>query len=212
MGFYARQVFPRLMEWSLGGDVPTRERVRVLRDVAGDVLEIGFGTGLNLPHYPRAVRRLTIVDDAALLPARVEARIALAPFPVERSQLSAERLPFDDARFDSVVSTWTLCTIPDVAAALREVARVLRPDGRLVFLEHGRSDDPGVARWQDRLNPVQNVMACGCHLNRPIDALIAASPLALVDLDRYALPGMPRLFGEMYRGTARPTSAAAPTR
>src|SRR5205085_12055620 len=115
---------------------------------------------------------------------------------------------FAGASFGCVVSAWTLCTIPDVAAALREVARVLRPEGRLLFLEHGRSDDPAVARWQDRLNPLQNVIACGCHLNRQIDALIAASPLALVDLDRYVLPGMPRLFGEMYRGSARPNATA----
>ncbi len=206
MGFYARHVFPWLMEWSLAGEVPARERARVLAPVRGEVLEIGFGTGLNLRHYAPAVTRLTIVDDADILHARVDARIAAAPFPVERAQLSAERLPFDSARFDYVVSTWTLCTIPDAAAAIREVGRVLRPDGRFVFLEHGRSDAPRVARWQDRLNPVQRVVACGCNLNRRIDDLIASAGLEISELERFLLPGIPRPFAEMYRGTARVAS------
>jgi SAM-dependent methyltransferase len=208
VGLYAQHVFPRLMEWTLGAEVPARERARVLRDVRGDVLEIGFGTGLNLPHYPPAVTRLTIIDDADVLRARVDARIAAVPFPVERAQLTAERLPFATGRFDFVVSTWTLCTIPDVVAALRESRRVLRPDGRLIFLEHGRSDDPRVARWQDRLNPIQNVIACGCHLNRAIDTLVRAAGLEITELERYVLPGMPRAFAEMYRGSARASAAA----
>lgn len=195
------------MEWTLGSDVPSKERDRALRDVGGRVLEIGFGTGLNLPHYPRTVTHLTIIDDADILRDRVEARIAAAPFPVERAQLSAERLPFDDATFDRVVSTWTLCTIPDVDAALREVRRVLRPDGRLVFLEHGRSDDDRTARWQDFLNPVQQVIACGCNLNRPIDALVRGAGLDVTTLERYLLAGVPRVLGEMYFGTARPAAA-----
>ncbi len=209
MGLYAQHVFPRLMDWTLGGEVPSRERARVLREVGGEVLEIGFGTGLNLAHYPPAVTRLTIIDDAELLRARVDARVAMVPFPVERARLNAERLPFEPARFDYVVSTWTLCTIPDALAAVREIGRVLRPGGRFIFLEHGRSDDPQVARWQDRLNPLQNVMACGCNINRPMDSLIRAGGLDITALERYGLEGMPRIFGEMYRGSAVARSAPA---
>lgn len=202
MGLYARYVFPRLMEWTLGRERYQQERRAALASAQGEVLEIGFGTGLNLPHYPDAVTRLTIVDLAELLPARVAERIANARFPVERARLDAERLPFADARFDCVVSTWTLCSIPDPVAALREVRRVLRPKGAYLFLEHGRSDDSRVARWQDRLNPLQRVVACGCNINRPIDALVRAAGLAPARLERYVMRGEPRLFAEMYRGAA----------
>lgn len=202
VGFYRRHVFPRLMELALGSESCTAERRRTLAEARGDVLEIGFGTGLNLAHYPPAVAGLTIVDPEDVLPARVAERIAAAPFPVTQAKLDAERLPFDDGRFDTVVSTWTLCTIPDAVAALREVRRVLKPEGRFLFLEHGRSDDPGVARWQDRWNPIQQVVACGCNVNRPIDRLIAEAGLVLADLARFVRPGDLRIMAEMYRGTA----------
>jgi ubiquinone/menaquinone biosynthesis C-methylase UbiE len=202
VGFYGRYVFPRLMEWALGSDTCSAERRRTLAAARGDVLEIGFGTGLNLAHYPATVTSLTIVDPAELLPARVRDRIAAAPFPVTSARLDAERLPFEGARFDTIASTWTLCSIPDPVAALREVRRVLRPDGRFLFLEHGRSDDPGVARWQDRWNPIQRVVACGCNVNRPIDRLIADAGLTVTDLARFLLPGDPRIMSEMYRGSA----------
>ena len=113
-------------------------------------------------------------------------------------------MPYDDRVFDFVVSTWTLCTIPDPVAALREIRRVLRPDGQFLFAEHGRSDDPRTARWQDRLNPIQNLVACGCNLNRRIDRLVTEAGLTLTHLDRFVLPGIPRLGGEMYRGQAIP--------
>jgi SAM-dependent methyltransferase len=202
VGFYRRHTFPRVMEWALGSETCSAERRRTLAAARGDVLEIGFGTGLNLRHYPPAVSTLTIVDPAELLPDRVRARIAAAPFPVTAARLDAERLPFDDARFDTVVSTWTLCSIPDAVAALREIRRVLKPAGAFLFLEHGRSDDPGVARWQDRWNPIQRVVACGCNVNRPIDRMIADAGLAVTDLARFLLPGDPRIMAEMYRGTA----------
>jgi ubiquinone/menaquinone biosynthesis C-methylase UbiE len=131
----------------------------------------------------------------------VARRIAAARFPVERVRLDAERLPFDDARFDTVVSTWTLCSIPDPVAALREMRRVLRPEGRYVFLEHGRSDDARVARFQDRFNPVQRRLGCGCNINRRIDTLLQQAGFVVGALDRYVLPG-PRTLGTMYRGSA----------
>jgi len=202
VGLYARHIFPRFMDWTLRRPRFQQERQEALAAARGEVLEIGFGTGLNLRHYPPGVTRLTAIDVADLLPARTGRRVAAAPFPVERVRLTAERLPFPDARFDCVVSTWTLCSIPDAVAALREVRRVLAPGGRFVFLEHGRSDDPRVARWQDRFNPIQRVIGVGCNLNRPIDALVRGAGFAITRLDRYVIEGEPRIMAEMYRGMA----------
>jgi len=204
MGVYARHVFPRLMDWTLGRRHFGEERKVALAPAHGDVLEIGFGTGLNLPHYPPGVRRLVALDAVDLLPLRTAQRVVRASFPVERVELTAEQLPFPDTHFDCAVSTWTLCSIPDALAALRELRRVLKPDGVFVFLEHGRSDQPRVAQWQDRLNPIQRVMGVGCNLNRPIDTLIRDAGFAITHLDRYAIAGEPRIMAEMYRGTAAP--------
>jgi len=204
MGFYADQVFPRLMDWTMRGSRFQEQRAEALRPLEGAVLEIGFGTGLNLPHYPATVTRLVALDPASLLPKQVARRVAAALMPVKRVAGEAERLPFAGRRFDCVVSTWTLCTIPDLAAALREVCRVLKPGGRYVFLEHGRSDSPRVAAWQDRLNPLQRRLGCGCNLNRPIDRLIVEAGLRLTHLDRFRMSGVPRFGGEMYRGVAVP--------
>lgn len=208
MGFYANYVFPRLMDWAMGTPRFQEQRVQALAPLYGDVLEIGFGTGLNLPHYPQAVTWLTALEPANHLPRKVTRRLATASLPVRLTRVSAESLPFEDGRFDCVLSTWTLCTIPDVMAALREVRRVLKPGGKFVFLEHGRSDDPRVAGWQDALNPVQRVIACGCNLNRPIDALIAQAGLQVKRLDRFVLGGVPRIAGEMYRGVASPPTGS----
>jgi SAM-dependent methyltransferase len=197
--FYERRVFPRLLDLTMR---PLGElRDEALAGVHGDVLEIGFGTGLNLTHYPLGVARVTTVDPMNALPERVQARIAAAPFPVEVHHLRADgRLPFDDARFDSAAVTWTLCTIPDPVAALREVHRTLKAGGTLHFLEHGRSDEAKVARWQDRWNPIQRVIGCGCNVNRRIDAIVREGGFTLEKLDRFLAEGAPRMFGEMYRG------------
>ncbi len=202
MGFYAHWIFPRLMDWALGTGRVQERRREALAPVYGSVLEIGFGTGLNLPHYPGAVTWLTALDPEPLLPNRVVRRTSEASIPVELVHCSAEALPFEASRFDCVVSTWTLCTIADVGAALREVRRVLKSDGKLVFLEHGRSDDARVAKWQDRFNPLQRLIACGCNLNRPIDVLIDQAGLKIARLERFLMPGVPRIGGEMYQGTA----------
>lgn len=203
-GFYTRQIFPRLMDWVMRGPRFQEERQRTLHDLHGSVLEIGFGTGLNLPHYPKAVSWLTAVEPYNLLPDRVTQRSVEAPMPVEVVRVTAERLPFEDGKFDCALSTWTLCTIPDVQAALREIRRVLKPDGVLVFLEHGRSDHAEVTGWQDVLNPLQRLFACGCNLNRPIDSLVEEGGFKITHLDRYTMPGLPRIAAQMYRGTARP--------
>ncbi len=209
MGWYANRVFPHLMEWVMGKEEFQRQRRDALAGAYGAVLEIGLGTGLNLPHYPARVTWLTGVDLRVQLPKTLEARSIGLSFPVEILKLDAERLPFHDARFDCVVSTWTLCSIPNVLAALAEVRRVLKPGGTFLFLEHGRSEDPKVARWQNWLTPAQKLVACGCHLNRRIDELVRAAGFSIELLERYQMEGLPKPGGAMYRGRAIPTVAAS---
>lgn len=202
MGFYCDHIFPRLMEWVMAGEEFRHLRTELLAPTHGDVLELGIGTGLNLPHYPTTIRELHAVDPANLLPNIVASRRTRVSFPVHIQQHQAEALPYPDHRFDCVVSTWTLCTIPDPVRALQEVGRVLKPGGTFLFLEHGRSDDQKVATWQDRLNPVQNVVGCGCNLNRRIDQLIGRAGLNITQLQRFTMKDVLRLGGEMYRGAA----------
>ena len=202
MGFYCDYIFPRLMEWFMDGDEFRRLREELLASTHGNVLELGIGTGLNLLHYPETVKELHAVDPAQLLPKTIAARSTRLSFPVHIQRGTAEALPHADQRFDHVVSTWTLCTIPDPVLALQEVGRVLKPGGRFLFLEHGRSDDRKIAAWQDRLNPIQNAIGCGCNLNRQIDQLIAQGGLTITHLDRFTMASVPRLGGAMYRGTA----------
>lgn len=204
MGLYSHHIFPRLMEWLMAKEEFRRLRALLLEPVRGEVLEIGFGTGLNLPYYPASLSRLHVVDPARLLPKRVATRSAGAAFPISIRHITAEALPYEDRSFDFVVSTWTLCTIPDPVQALREVRRVLKPEGLFLFLEHGRSDDEKIAAWQDRLNPIQNLIGCGCNLNRRIDRLITQAGLTMTTLDRFRMQSVPRLGGEMYRGVAVP--------
>ena len=207
MSIYTKYIFPRLLDWSLGSAPMGKYRRRALEPAAGNVLEIGFGTGLNLPFYPAAVTRLTVIDSEDMLPGRVARRIAECPIPVAKMQLDAQgRLPFDDHSFDCVVSTFTLCSITDLAPALDGIRRVLKPGGRFIFFEHGRSEDVNVARRQDRFNPLQNLIGVGCNMNRKIDDLIAAGGFRIAEFDRFLMPKTPRLLSEMYRGIAEPQS------
>ena len=207
MGLYSNYIFPRLLDWSIRNAMIGRHRRETLSPLAGHVLEIGFGTALNLPCYPPTVSKLTAIDVELMLPKRVAKRIDEARMPVEQIKLDASgRLPFEDHSFDGAVTTFTLCSISEVAAALAEIRRVVKPGGEYVFLEHGRSDDARVAKWQDRLNPIERIVGCGCNLNRSIDSLIRESGFEIVKLDRYLMPDVPRIFGEIYRGLARPCS------
>jgi ubiquinone/menaquinone biosynthesis C-methylase UbiE len=204
MGFYSTHIFPRLLDWSLANVVIENQRKQALAPLRGRVLEIGFGTGLNIPAFPQTVTKLTAIDSERMLPGRVAKRMSAAQIEVELlKHNAARRLPFPDCTFDGVVTTFTLCSINDVASALAEVRRVLKQTGDYVFLEHGRSDLPRVAKRQDFLNPLQKFLACGCNINRPIDELINNAGLEIVDLDRYLMPNTPRVLGEMYRGVAR---------
>ena len=203
MGLYSKYIFPRLLDWSLGSDSFNRLRKTALASAAGSVLEVGFGTGLNLPNYPGTVTRLTGLDAERLLPKRVAARMASSNLAIEWVQLDASsRLPFPDSEFDSVVTTFTLCSIREVRSALAEMRRVLKPGGNYLFLEHGLSDDPRVARRQDLFNPLQRIIAAGCNLNRPIDELIRGAGFDIVKVDRFIIPDAPRIAGEMYLGIA----------
>jgi ubiquinone/menaquinone biosynthesis C-methylase UbiE len=202
MGFYARRIFPRLMHWSMSRPEFALERRRVLADVHGDVLEIGFGTGLNLPHYPVHARKITAVDPNPGTLRLAEKQLAASPIQVEHRVLSSERLPMADGSFDSIVSTFTLCSIKDIAAALREVRRVLKPDGRFFFLEHGLSPETRIARWQHRLTPLMRVIGEGCHLDRPIRRLVEQAGFRVAHCEEHYLPGVPKVGGYLYRGVA----------
>src|SRR4030095_16792326 len=203
MGLYSNYIFPRILDWSLGTRLIRKERRTALECLNGHVLEIGFGTGLNLPCYPPQVTRLTTLDSEEMLRDLVARRIDDAHMPVTQLKIDANgRLPFEDNSFDGVATTFTLCSIRDVQSALAEIYRVLAPAGKYVFLEHGRSDEPRVARRQDLLNPIQHWVACGCNLNRRIDQLVRNANLQIKNLERYCLPTTPRMFGEMYRGVA----------
>jgi ubiquinone/menaquinone biosynthesis C-methylase UbiE len=201
VGFYERCILPHLLNLAMTTEGVRAERTRCLADVTGTVLEIGFGSGLNLPFYSSAVTKVVGIDPSATAAKLARARIAAAPFAVEVMGLSAETIPAADASFDNVVSTFTLCTIPDPARALSEMRRVLRPGGRLVFVEHGLSDDAGVQRWQQRLNGVQQMVFGGCHLNRPISTLIAQAGFEVTHLEHAYMKGAPRFAGFLYRGT-----------
>lgn len=204
MGLYARHIFPRLMDWSLRGEQHARYRRRALAGATGRVLEVGFGTGLNLEYYPNEVHSVTAVDTRRMLPRTVEQRVGAAAMSVRLLQADATNgLPFETNRFDTVVTTWTLCSLDPVRPALAELRRVLRRSGRLLFLEHGRSDRRRVARLQDFLNPVQNLVGCGCNLNRAIDALLKEAGFEIDSMERFKMPSAPRVVGEVYRGVAR---------
>jgi ubiquinone/menaquinone biosynthesis C-methylase UbiE len=201
MGFYDDNILPRLIDVATGRKDFAVERERCLAEVKGRVLEVGFGTGHNLPHYPRDVKKVVGVDPSAKSAQIAKRRIEKAPFPVELITLPGERIAAPDDSFDSVVCTLSLCTIPDPHAALVQMRRVLTPEGRFFFLEHGLSDEPKVQRWQNRMNRLQNLIFGGCNVNRPIDRLIADAGFVIDRLDRYYAAG-PKALSYLYRGTA----------
>ena len=207
MGLYARYVLPRMIDLVMGNKITMARRKQLIPRATGTVLELGLGSGLNLPFYGDSVTKVIGVDPSSELFALArnrlrEVRERGAGFAVELVLQSAEeQLPCDDAAVDTVVVTWTLCSIPDPLRALHEAARVLKPGGKLLFAEHGLSPDGGVRTWQNRLTPLWKRMAGGCHLNREIDQLLRDAGLQILDLDRGYAPG-PKPMTYMYQGSA----------
>lgn len=177
-------------------------REQILNSVTGKVLEIGFGTGLNLPHYPKTVENLTTVDPNPGMNRYAQKQIQQSTIEVDGKVLSGDALPMADESFDTVVSTWTLCSIKPIESALAEIKRVLKPDGQFIFLEHGLSNEPTVQAWQHRLNPLQNIIGDGCNINRDIRALISACGFSSLKIDNFYMNKVPKFMGYMYKGTA----------
>jgi len=202
MGLYTERVLPRILNATGGASRLEPLRRRVCAGLAGDVVEIGFGSGLNVPFYPAAVTRVAAVEPADLSWRLAAGRVQGARVPVQRAGLDGQSLPFADGSYDAALSTWTLCTIPDVAAALAELRRVLKPGGTFHFLEHGLAPDEDVRRWQRRLEPLQKRLLGGCHLTRPIAGLLTAAGFTVAGLDVFYETGTTKVTGADSLGVA----------
>jgi ubiquinone/menaquinone biosynthesis C-methylase UbiE len=202
MNFYSQRIFPRIMDIVLSTGEFTELRKSLLAEVSGDVFEIGFGTGLNLPHYPSNVKRITTVDPNSGARKLAERRIAQSAIEVVHLPLSGEHLKLPDESFNSVVCTFTLCSIADVDSAMSEMRRILRSGGRMYFVEHGLSDDPRIQWWQHKLNPLNKIVGDGCHLDRIPTTTISNSGLRMERLDTFYLKKAPKYGGFIYRGVA----------
>ena len=203
MGFYGDVILPRLCDLAMRNKqlVPIRERV--IGAAEGRVLEIGAGSGLNLPFYGPPVREVLALEPAAKLVAMAQNASRGTIMPVSFLEASAEAIPLGDHSVDTIVTTWTMCSIPHADMALAEIRRVLRPAGKLLFVEHGQAPDESVRRWQDRLTPAWRAIAGGCHLNRPISAMIEGAGFRIDRIETGYIPG-PRPMTYMYEGCARP--------
>lgn len=205
MSFYQHRVLPHLVHLSMRQSTFGPYRQKAISGATGKVLEIGVGSGLNLPLYQSASRVIGLDPSARLIAmARISAKGL--DLPIELVEGNAEAIPLPDQSVDTVVSTWTLCSIPDVMVALREMRRVLKPGGRLIFAEHGQAPDPSVFRWQNRLTPVWKRIGGGCHLNRPIERLIREADFQVERLETGYMKG-PKPMSFMYEGVARRVDA-----
>ncbi|MBW4610219.1 MAG: class I SAM-dependent methyltransferase [Hassallia sp. WJT32-NPBG1] len=201
MNLYSQFIIPRLQDWSMSDASLSNYRQQVLAQVKGETLEIGFGTGLNLPYYPKHIKKLITVDANPGMNALALKRIQASDIVVEHNVLSGENLPFASQSFDSVVTTWTLCSIANVEQALKEIYRVLKPQGKYFFIEHGLSNDAKVQVWQNRLTPIQKVIADGCHLNRDIKHLVE-NHFRHLTIEEFYSENLPKIFGYLYKGVA----------
>lgn len=201
MGFYSQRILPYLFDWGLSDPAMAKYRREILANVTGEVLEIGFGTGLNLSYYPENIRKLIAIDANPGVHVLAQKRIQKSHITVDNRVLNGEKLPMADNTFDSVVSTWTLCSIANVEQALQEVYRVLKPGGKFFFVEHGLSNEPQVQVWQNRLTPIQKIIADGCHFNRNIRHLVEKQ-FDTVTLREFYAEKTPKFAGYLYQGTA----------
>jgi ubiquinone/menaquinone biosynthesis C-methylase UbiE len=203
MGFYQRYVVPPLTHLAMRQQQLLPFRKQIIGSAEGRVLEIGVGSGLNLPLYGAAATSVIGLEPSPEMLRMARQRASTAPVPVTLLDASAEAIPLDAQSVDTIVTTWTLCSIPNAARALAEMRRVLRPGGALLFVEHGRAPEPGVARWQDRIDPLWSKLAGGCHLNRKMDDLVTGAGFRIERLANPRLPG-PRTHTFLYEGCARP--------
>lgn len=203
MNFYERRILPWLLDLAMRNKEARHYRERVIPQATGRVLEVGIGSGLNLPFYGTGVEHLFALEPSPQLQRMARRRTKGTPFTIEFLDRSAEEIPLERDSVDTVVTTWTLCTIPDAVRALEEMKRVLKPSGVLLFVEHGLAPDPGVRAWQHRLNPLWNRIGGGCNLNRKIDDLIVQSGFRLADLETEYAKG-PKPMSFIYCGRARP--------
>ncbi|MFI1235444.1 class I SAM-dependent methyltransferase [Nocardia salmonicida] len=202
MGFYTDRILPHIVDKVCGVAQNGPLRERTCAGLHGTVLEVGFGSGNNIGFYPAAVERVAGVEPAQTAWNIAAERVAASSIPIERAGLDGQSLPFPDAGFDTALSTFTLCTIPDVATALAEIRRVLRPGGTLHFVEHGLAPEESVQVWQHRLDPIQQKLAGGCHLNRDIAGLIIDAGFEITELDRFYQPGAPKALAALSLGVA----------
>jgi len=202
LGVYAEHVVPRIMNVACGTQQSRPLRERVCAGLHGQVVEIGFGSGHNVPFYPAAVQRVAAIEPSELSWKLAHDRVSASTVTVEQSGLDGQALPFADNSFDAALSTWTLCTIPDPVLALTEVHRVLRPGGTLHFIEHGLAPDESVQRWQRRLEPLNKRLAGGCHLTRPILALLKTACFTVEQVDVFYEPGAPKCMAADSLGVA----------
>lgn len=202
MGFYQDQILPRIQDKVMAREPNRAVRARVCEDLHGAVVEVGFGTGLNAPYYPTEVTKVVAIEPSHVCMRIAEPRVAKASVAVEYGGLTGEHLDLPSAEFDAVLSTWTLCTIPNLEAALTEIRRVLKPSGSLHFVEHGHAPDARVARWQARLEPMNKRLAGGCHLTRRISDEIERAGFDVEKIDTYYFKGEPKAMGYTYEGRA----------
>ncbi|MBV9313616.1 MAG: class I SAM-dependent methyltransferase [Pseudonocardia sp.] len=202
MGFYGERVLPRITNLVCGAKRNDRLRRRVCADLAGEVVEIGFGSGLNVPFYPTGVVRVAAVEPADLGWKLARSRLNATRVSVGRVGLDGQSLPLPDSSCDAALSTWTMCTIPDPAAALAEIRRVLKPGATLHFVEHGLAPDESVRRWQRRLEPTHKRLFGGCHLTRPIVELLTAAGFTLTEADEFYEHRRPKPIGALTVGSA----------